>query len=112
MKELTNTTIQEIINEFEIIGAIDKEAEFVCYVDNIFVYEIIDDFVKHEIQVINEDAIFMRNEKVRHLLELNNSFFISHRAFDMKDEPLCGERIVRIVDSSSYQSEERSKINN
>lgn len=81
------TEIEEIKKEFYLLGSLHKTAVLECVIDNIFTYHLYDeDGSFHEISIINEHATFMKEEKIVDLLDMKNTFYLSHRYFVKLDK--------------------------
>lgn len=112
--------IEEIKQEFYRLGLLQKKANFSCYIDNMFTYEIKDkdDTCFHEISFIKEHATLMNKEKVVDLLEQENIFYLRHCCFGPSgsfDEPglkrLCYKE-YRYVDTDDYEKTSKSQEQN
>ena len=79
--------IEEIKKEFYLINSLQKKAVFECYSDSTFTYHLYEENGSfHEISIINEDAVFMKEEKIVDLLDLRNTFYLSHRYYAKLDK--------------------------
>ena len=83
-----------IINEFKKRNLYNDFAEFQCFDDGMATYHIYGrsgDF--HELNIINSDVTFFRNEKVSELLNFEDRFYMSYRMFNAFQEQI-GETLM------------------
>lgn len=73
--------IEEIKKEFYLIDALHSKAKFRCFADGIMCFQLKDEGTLHEINIINDDAIFFNKMKIVELLKLQNTFYLSHSIY-------------------------------
>jgi len=116
---MKNTIIEEIKKEFYLIDALQKEGELEVFSDGIATYHLYEeDGSFHELCIINENASFFKKMKVIELLNLENTFYLSHKVFCKLDPiakyefELIGEKTFRIVDTDEWKSKNKGKEQN
>ena len=96
--------IEEMKKEFESIGHINSKAKFECHADGLFSYYLETEKGTHEISIINEQATFMKKEKIIDLLSLEGNFFISHTIY-AEGGGVSLSTVFRLVDQINYVDE-------
>lgn len=82
---------KKVIKEFKMLGIKHKKLKLKVFSEGMATYEVKDNGgVLHELNIINENISFFRNQKIKHLLD-EPPFYLSHRYEDNSEMKLIFE---------------------